>query len=161
MKIREITLEEMLDQRERRMYAIEETKKNYPDHSVISYKLNIPGAIKNNEEFFFAFEEGLKEIKDAEIIKDWRDKPTGPEAILIYPKSPNDTKRDMILIEEDFPLGRLYDLDVLDSDRKALGIRPRRCLLCEEAAHACSRSRKHDLEEVLAEIYQIIQDYQG
>lgn len=161
MKTREITLEEMLDQRERRMYAIKETKEKHPDHSVISYKLNIPGATKNNDDLLFAFEEGLKEIKGAKIIKDWRTNPTGPEAILIYPKSPNETKRNMILIEEDFPLGRLYDLDVLDSDRKALKIAPRRCLLCDEAAHACSRSRKHDLEDVLAEIYRIIQDYQG
>lgn len=159
MKTREITLEEMLDQRERRMYAIEETKEKYPNHSIISYKLNIPGATKNNDDLLFAFQEGLKKIKNAKVIKDWRTNPTGPEAILIYPKESNETKKDMILIEEEFPLGRLYDLDVLDSDRKTLGIAPRKCLLCDEPAHACSRSRKHDLEDVLAEIYRIIEHY--
>lgn len=161
MKTREITLEEILDQREKRMYAIEETQDKYPNHSIISYKLNIPGPLKNNELFLYAFEEGLKQIKGAKMIVDWREKLTGAEAILIYDKAVQETKLDMIEIEDHFPLGRLFDLDVLGSDRKALNISPRRCLICDDPAHVCSRSRKHALDEVLEKINQIILDYKN
>ena len=160
MKIREITLEEVLDQREERMYAIEKVKADYPNHSVISYQLNIPGPIKNDPELLYAFEAGLQQIKDAELIVDWRENATGPEAILIYAKDADATKLDMIKVEEDFPLGRLFDLDVAGADRKTLDFPPRKCLICDEPAHVCSRSRKHGLEEVLEKIYTIIEEYQ-
>lgn len=160
MKTREITLEEVLDQREQRMYAIEKVQEDYPKHSVISYQLNIPGPLKNDADLLYAFEEGLKQIKEAKLIVDWRENLTGPEAILIYKKSPQDTKEDMIQIEDHFPLGRLYDLDVAGADRKALDIAPRQCLICEEPAHVCSRSRKHGLEEVLEKMYRMIHEYQ-
>lgn len=160
MKIREITLEEVLDQREQRMYAIEKVQADYPNHSVISYQLNIPGPLKNDADLLYAFEEGLKQIQDAELIVDWRENLTGPEAILVHSKDVHATKLDMIQIEDHFPLGRLYDLDVAGADRKALNIAPRQCLLCEEPAHMCSRSRKHGLEEVLEKMYSMIHEYQ-
>lgn len=160
MKTREITLEEVLDQREERMYAIQKVQADYPDHSVISYQLNIPGPLKNDAQILYAFEAGLAQINDAELIVDWRENLTGPEAILIYPKDVQATKLDMIQIEDRFPLGRLFDLDVAGADRKALKIAPRKCLLCDEPAHMCSRSRKHGLEEVLEKMYAMIQEYQ-
>ena len=160
MKTREITLDEVLDQREERMYAIEKVKTDYPNHSVISYQLNIPGPIKNDDQLLYAFEAGLKQIKGAELIVDWRGNLTGPEAILIYAKDAAQTKLDMIKIEEDFPLGRLFDLDVAGADHKTLDLAPRKCLICDEPAHVCSRSRKHGLEEVLNKIYEIIEEYQ-
>lgn len=160
MKTQEITLEEVLDQREERMYAIEKVQADYPNHSVISYQLNIPGPLKNDPQLLYAFEEGLKQINDAELIVDWRKNLTGPEAILVHKKDAQATKVDMIQIEDHFPLGRLFDLDVVGADRKALDISPRKCLLCDEPAHVCSRSRKHGLEEVLEKMYTMIQEYQ-
>lgn len=160
MKTREITLEEVLAQREERMHAIEKVKVSYPQHAVISYQLNVPGPIKNDAQLLFAFEAGLKQIKDAQLIVDWRENVTGPEAILIHKNDAQATKRAMIQIENNFPLGRLFDLDVAGIDRKALAIAPRKCLICEEPAHVCSRSRKHDLEEVLEKIYALIAKYQ-
>lgn len=160
MKTREITLEEVLDQREQRMYAIEKVQADYPNHSVISYQLNIPGPLKNDADLLYAFEEGLKQIQDAELIMDWRENLTGPEAILIHKKDAQAAKVDMIQIEDHFPLGRLFDLDVAGADRKALKIAPRKCLLCDEPAHMCSRSRKHGLDEVLEKMYNMIQNYQ-
>lgn len=161
MKTREITLEEVLDQREERMHTIQAVQAEYPKHSVISYQLNIPGPLKNDRQLLYAFEEGLKQMKEAKLIVDWRENLTGPEAILIYEKDADATKLDMIKIEEEFSLGRLFDLDVTGADRKALDIAPRKCLICDEPAHACSRSRKHGLDEVLDKIYEIITEYQN
>lgn len=160
MKKRAVTLEEVLAQREERMVAIEKVQAEYPKHAVISYQLNVPGPIKNDAQLLFAFEAGLQQIKDAQLIVDWRENVTGPEAILIHEDNAEATKRAMIQIENHFPLGRLFDLDVAGVDRKALAMAPRKCLICEEPAHVCSRSRKHGLEEVLEKIYVLITAYQ-
>ncbi|MEY8292793.1 citrate lyase holo-[acyl-carrier protein] synthase [Carnobacteriaceae bacterium 52-44] len=57
----------------------------------------------------------------------------------------------MVNIEENHPLGRLFDLDVLMLDqnnevqgksRTKLGLPVRRCFLCERPAKDCGRSRR-------------------
>lgn len=155
-----ITLEDMLNQREKRAYQINEVKNKYPNKSIISFKLNIPGPNKNNKELLFAFNEGLN-LLDYEIIFDERLNNTGPECILISNDSKEITKVKMIEIEDNFSLGRLYDLDVLDIDRSNLDIQARKCLICNDEAHACSRSRKHGLTEVLDKIYKMIDEYKN
>lgn len=159
MNIRKINLEEMLEQREYRQALISQTKEKFADKTIISFKLNIPGPIKNNENYKFAFEQGLKLIDDYKIIHDLRNNVTGPEAILVSDETMEKTKLRMIEIEDHHPLGRLYDLDVLGISRSDLEQAARKCLICEDEAHNCSRSRKHPLEEVLSVIENTIQSY--
>ena len=67
-------------------------------------------------------------------------------------------------MEEGSDLGRLFDLDVLIPDetfpqsisRSRLGAAPRRCLLCEEDAKACARSRAHTMDQLLEKINEIL-----
>ena len=40
--------------------------------------------------------------------------------------------------------------------RQSLGESQRRCLLCDEPAHACARSRRHDTDPVVARVEQMI-----
>ncbi|MBN0848300.1 citrate lyase holo-[acyl-carrier protein] synthase [Pseudomonas aeruginosa] len=40
--------------------------------------------------------------------------------------------------------------------RQSLGESQRRCLLCDEPAHACARSRRHDTDLVVARVEQMI-----
>ncbi len=66
-------------------------------------------------------------------------------------------KRMAVRIEETHPIGRLLDIDVFDRDRtpigrSALGLPPRRCLVCGNAAHECARSRRHAPSELRARI---------
>ncbi|WP_414630450.1 citrate lyase holo-[acyl-carrier protein] synthase [Cronobacter sakazakii] len=35
----------------------------------------------------------------------------------------------------------------------------RRCLLCDEPAHACARARRHPLEEVVGRVEKMIDDW--
>ena len=54
-------------------------------------------------------------------------------------------------LEDIDPIGRLYDMDVLDTDgkkisREDMGLPRRKCLLCENDAAVCARSRAHSLE---------------
>lgn len=56
-------------------------------------------------------------------------------------------------IEENHPLGRIFDLDVYDEEgnpyhRSDIGQDPRRCFLCDAPAAECARSRRHSLEEL-------------
>ncbi|WP_025728200.1 citrate lyase holo-[acyl-carrier protein] synthase [Atopobacter phocae] len=154
-----VTLEEMLDQRERRAYWIQQMVEHHPEHTVISFKLNIPGPEKNNDLYLFAFEEGLKQISAAQIQIDWRHLKTGPEAILTYPKDIQMTKKDMVAIEEHFALGRLYDLDVVGANRQTLNLAPRQCLICQRPAHECSRNRTHQVHEIVEQINHLIMAY--
>jgi holo-ACP synthase len=89
---------------------------------------------------------------------------TGPEALRVVDADPLELKRALVALEEAHPLGRLWDLDVICPERgslprKALGLPPRRCLLCQESAHACARSRAHPLPELLAAIEAKLEAY--
>jgi holo-ACP synthase/triphosphoribosyl-dephospho-CoA synthase len=54
-------------------------------------------------------------------------------------------------LEDTDPIGRLFDMDVLDTDgkklsREELGKARRKCLLCDRDAAICARSRAHGLD---------------
>jgi holo-ACP synthase / triphosphoribosyl-dephospho-CoA synthase len=53
-------------------------------------------------------------------------------------------------IEENHPLGRLMDIDVINVrhqiSRRDLNLSPRRCFLCDEEAHVCVRAQTHAIE---------------
>ena len=82
----------------------------------------------------------------------WKETPpTGPEALLAVETDAVDLKAAVIELEESHPLGRLFDLDVVDPrqgslSRRDLGRSPRRCLICGEPAHVCARAQAHSLE---------------
>jgi len=89
---------------------------------------------------------------------------TGPEAILAVETGALALKRAASGLEDAHPLGRLWDLDVIDPaqgslSRRELGLPPRRCLLCGAEAHACARSRAHPLPALLAAIEERLRAY--
>jgi len=83
--------------------------------------------------------------------------PAGREALISVGADPFALKRVTVGLEDSHPLGRLWDLDVIDPrvgavSRGTLGAPPRRCFVCSEPAHACARSRAHPLDALLAVI---------
>ena len=89
---------------------------------------------------------------------------TGPEALYVVEAHARELKQALVALEESHPLGRLWDIDVIDPDagpvaRASLGLPARRCLVCEEPAHACARSRRHPLDEVLQFIEEKVDAY--
>ena len=82
--------------------------------------------------------------------------PTGPEALYVVNAEATALKAALVELESRHELGRLWDLDVIVADgplsRRALGMPVRSCLLCDDAAHACARSRRHTLPALLAAI---------
>ena len=92
--------------------------------------------------------------------------PTGPEALFAVEAPSDELKRALIVLETAEPLGRLWDLDVIDPrlgalSRRSLGLPVRRCIVCDEAAHACARSRAHSLAELLRAIEVILNEAPG
>lgn len=75
--------------------------------------------------------------------------------------SPAALKRLTVGIEESHRLGRLFDIDVFSHTltplgRAALGLAPRRCLVCDRPAHECVRSRRHRLSDIQAKIATLV-----
>ena len=93
-----------------------------------------------------------------------RDLNTGYEAYLITQLPLLEAKRVAVEIEDTHPLGRLFDIDVIDKQgipvsRDRVGGQPRRCLVCDHEARYCMRMRWHTQEEIWARIRQMTDDY--
>ena len=93
-----------------------------------------------------------------------RDLNMGYEAYLITPMPLLEAKRVAVEIEDTHPLGRLFDIDVIDKQgipvsRDRVGGQPRRCLVCDHEARYCMRMRWHTQEEIWARIKQMTDDY--
>lgn len=130
-----------------------------------SFSINMPGPVKMNEAAMHIFNEGIDAVIYACNGHGWRivtrqiiHEKTGPEALfVIEAPSASMLKLAMMQIESSHPLGRLMDLDVLGADGKIVSrqgcqIARRKCLICEEDAVVCARSRRHDLPTLLNKI---------
>jgi holo-ACP synthase len=86
---------------------------------------------------------------------------TGMEGYIIVNADGKMLKEYAVRIETQYPLGRLFDIDVIDTDgrhisREALGYPKGRCLLYDGEAHECGRSRAHSTQELLNKISDMV-----
>mgnify|MGYP000899680636 CR=1 FL=1 len=128
--------------------------------SLISFTLNTPGIIKDNEMYREIHRDGYLEIKNMLIhnkipilFKKAINKSTGSEAYIVVDYDAIKLKEKLIDLEEKHPLGRVFDIDVFDENhnqinRKDLGLNPRKCLLCNKYARICAREKNHSYEEL-------------
>jgi holo-ACP synthase len=95
---------------------------------------------------------GWRMLACVEALRD-----AGPEAIYVVDAPAEELKVVAMALEDTHVLGRFWDLDVIAKSmhplsRSSLNRPPRRCLVCEQSAKACARSRRHPLAELLAVI---------
>ena len=69
-----------------------------------------------------------------------------------------------VAIEEKNEVGRLFDFDVFtikmeQVSRSQIGLKERKCLLCNDSAKVCGRSRKHSTEDFLNKINRLLYKY--
>lgn len=163
----DVSLLEMLNAREIRCQLQQHFLHKYKK-PLICLTLNIPGPVKLLPGVPDAYTVGCRYIEESlkghfipilssKIIKE----KTGYEAFYSVDAAPEFIKEQMIILEDQDELGRLYDIDVLRTDgtkvsREELGFPARRCLLCGKPAHACSRSRAHSVTELTARINDIL-----
>ncbi len=165
-----VALLEMLNAREMRSVLQKHLLQQYRK-TLICLTLNIPGPVKLLPGVPEAFAEGCRRIEETLqehliLISNFRTvkEKTGYEAFYSVDASPEYVKELMIILEDQDALGRLFDIDVLNVEgvkisREELGQPPRRCLICEEPAHACSRSRRHTVEELTAKVNEILKPF--
>ncbi|OQB23563.1 MAG: 2-(5''-triphosphoribosyl)-3'-dephosphocoenzyme-A synthase [Firmicutes bacterium ADurb.Bin182] len=162
--MKEIDLSKMLRAREER----KETQERYLSRCslpLICFTLNIPGPVKTFPLAKMTFETGVERILraiDSSSIKAFEtaEKDTGYEAYFAVGSDAEKLKARMAEIEDADALGRLFDIDVLEkTGRKLSRPAPRKCLLCENSAAACSRSRAHGEEAVKAEVLRIMRSH--
>ena len=159
----EVEIDEILDCREKRVAIQNEMIRKY-NKPVISFTMNIPGPIKTNNEIKKAFDIGknliLEKLKEnnIEILeKEELNVNTGNELFISVNSSAEKIKNITVAIEESCELGRLFDIDVIDVNFKKLSRKSfRKCLICEEQAQECGRSRKHSVKELQDKIEEIL-----
>lgn len=164
------SLEEVLLARENRWKIQEQLAKKY-SLPILTFKLNIPGPVKNNRTIYEVFNKGYNQIKhmlrengwNVVFEKHWNFS-TGPEYIcVVNTQDPIELKRKTIELEESF-LGRIYDIDIVveghnqivQITRTKLGFDERKCFICNNSAKICGRSRAHSIEEIQMKLSEII-----
>lgn len=138
---------------------------------IISFTLNIPGPKKDSLDYRNIHDVGMDIILDKLkktqyniVYMEKFHKVTGPEGYFSINIDPIELKCITVSIENEHPLGRLFDMDVFNGKRfqitrADIGLNPRKCLICEDNAKVCSRSRKHKLEELISEINKTYNQY--
>lgn len=164
----EITFEQLLDSRERRALKQKKLIEKYK-LPLVSFTVNIPGKCKNTLLSTSIFNEGfnvlMKEFDEKCITHVYDEScglDTGYEAYVVADTDGRLLKEHVLQIENSHPLGRMFDFDVIGTDgiaisRDDLGYPKRKCLICEQDAHSCGRSRIHPMEELINKI-QIMTD---
>ena len=159
----EVGIDEVLNCREKRVAIQNDMIKKY-NKPVISFTMNIPGPIKTNNEIKKAFNIGknliLEKLKENNIeileIQELNEN-TGNELFISINSLAEKIKNMTVAIEESCELGRLFDIDVIDINFEKLSRNSfRKCLICEEQAQECGRSRKHSIEKLQNKVEEIL-----
>ena len=159
----EVTLNQMLETRERRAARQRELLEQYK-LPLVSYTMNIAGPVKASPSIRRGFQMGrgllfgqLKRLKIKPVHTVEIDEDTGCEGLYVIDMQPDTLKVLCCELEERIPLGRLFDFDVLTPDGQKLD-RPggRTCLLCDRPAKDCARSRTHSVEELQRKTHDIL-----
>lgn len=165
-----VSLDALLAAKERRA-ARQADWLTHHQQPVISLTLVTPGQIKDSLRYRNTMGVALQmcdqllwenrwQVLDRQVL--WL--PIGPEALWCVAHPAAEIKAHCAELEQTHPLGRLWDLDVICPEnghvgRQSLGSHLRRCLICDEPAHACSRSRHHPVEQVVSRVEKMIDDW--
>ncbi len=160
----EVTLIQMLDAREARAKKQRDilSRLKLP---LISFTMNIAGPIKTSPLIERSFFEGIKLLKkrveqDSIVYQDIDIKPTGCEAMFSVKYEAQKLKDICSSIEEDFTIGRLFDLDVINADGSKLERKnPRNCIVCGSPGRVCAAGRVHPVGEIQAVTREIMENY--
>ncbi|MBP3202238.1 MAG: citrate lyase holo-[acyl-carrier protein] synthase [Bacteroidales bacterium] len=162
-----MTLDTLLESRDRRAAHQRKLLEEWPASTLVCITVQLPGPIKRDSRSLLIGGAGMAALLDkfGSVLQhvQVKDLETGYEAYLIVPLPAALVKKMTSEIEETHPIGRLMDIDVITSegplDRAAIGLPPRRCLLCDNEARYCMRAKTHTPEELWARINHLIKTY--
>jgi holo-ACP synthase len=164
-----VSLDELLAAKERRAARQADWLAHY-QQPVISLTLVTPGEIKDSLRYRNTMGVALQmcdqllwenrwQVLDRQVL--WL--PTGPEALWCVAHPAAEMKAHCGA-GADAParqaVGSGCDLPSARPRRASVaGGESRRCLICDEPAHACSRSRNHPVEQVVSRVEKMIDDW--
>ncbi len=181
-----ISLDELLAARDARHEKQLSLLREHPDQTLVCLTVIMPGSEKRNALSLAVANAAVGALRSAFPDSDIEtcDLETGFEAYLLVPLSEIDAKRIAVRIEDTHPLGRLFDVDVIQRvfspsetasshfssqvspseilvdavplSRGAVGSAPRRCLLCDNEARLCMRQHTHTHEQLMSRIQELV-----
>ncbi|WP_333804440.1 triphosphoribosyl-dephospho-CoA synthase CitG [Sulfurospirillum sp.] len=166
-----ITLEAILRAKEERVFKQKELLNRFPEASLISLSLNIPGPIKLSHEAVVVHECAHKTVltmlenEGIELLfHESKVALTGAESLFTCTAKAKVLKVIACKIENNHPLGRLMDIDVLDTtgkilSRSELGLPKRQCFMCNDEAHTCARAQKHTYAALTSHIKSLVKQH--
>ena len=161
-----ITLQELLDSRDRRARRQGELLSQFPGRALLCLTVQLPGPEKRNALSLEIARAGVEAIEKRfyPVFKETNDLETGFEGFFVIDGQSLEVKRAAAELEDTHPLGRLMDLDVIGPEgpigRADIGLQERRCLICEKPARYCMRAGSHTHEELMAKIKQLVSSYE-
>ena len=165
-KPKEITLERLLRSRDARYARQLEWVRDYPGVTLVCLTVVLPGPVKRDRRSLAVAERGVAAIREMfrPLKEECLDLETGFEGYFLVEGGIVDVKRACCRIEEEDPMGRLMDIDVLEPvgdtvvpvGRDRLGLEERRCLLCDRPARECMRAHTHSQQDIFAKIDEIV-----
>ncbi len=161
----EVSLAQLLEAREQRVCRQKQLLKLYP-RGLICFTMNIAGPQKDSPLIREGFGLGVDLLRAQlagsgipilyeEIVFEV----TGPVGFFAVDAEPLAVKLLTCEIEDSIPVARLFDMDVLTPQGdKCSRSTPRRCLICQEDARVCGRSRTHSVQQLQEKTTHLLQD---
>ncbi len=152
--------QDILESREKRAQTIRRCMRSIRETHV-EVTLNIPGRTKDSRLYRAVHMEMLTRLIPAldAYLSFLEYLPSGPFALLHTEMAPERVKTLAVQMEEETPIGRVFDIDVFYPDGRKISRdgRLRHCYICDEAAAVCARRESHTYEELKCNILQRIQ----
>ena len=157
-----MTLEQLLASRDARVAHQAALLGKYPGKALLCLTVMLPGPVKRSDVSLKIASAAVSAVRSTFDLQfeELRDLETGYEGYFVVDLDPVAAKRLAVSLEEQHPLGRLFDLDVITADgplsREELGLPGRKCLICGKPVRECMRTRAHSTDELLERISVIL-----
>ena len=165
----EVSLSQILDAREKRVLRQSQLLAQHQS-PIVCFTMNIAGPEKDSPLIRAGFRLGEALLRaqlqgsGIPILHTETDLgPTGPVGYYAAQADALLLKQLCCQVEDSSPAARLFDMDVIAADgnkcsREALGLAPRKCLICDGDARVCGRSRAHSVAQLQAKTNQLLRD---
>lgn len=160
----EVSLLDILNAREAR---VRQQKTLLAEHRVplLCFTMNIAGPVKVTPLIERGFQAGVAMLdgqlpQEKLLYRDVQVLPTGCEAVFAVSIPAGQIKELCTALEEEHPLGRLFDMDVIDTDGHKLERKDERgCMVCGAPGRFCAASRAHDVAQLQSVTTKILTEY--
>lgn len=166
--MQEVTLTQMLEARESRALEQQRLLLQYRK-PLVCFTMNIPGPVKDTPLIRRGFAFGCDALqcrlpKARVLYAASQCAVTGCEAMYVVDMDALSLKRLCTAIEDEPPLGRLFDMDVLDAqgnklDRDMVGGGGRNCIVCGAAGRGCASRRSHSVAQLQSAARRILGEH--